>query len=80
MEEALKLGLALLGAGMSIGLGAIGPGVGIGYLVGKSVEGMARQPETAGMIRTTMFIGIAFCEALALYALVISFILMFAIG
>ncbi len=65
---------------MSIGLGAIGPGVGIGYLVGKSVEGMARQPETAGMIRTTMFIGIAFCEALALYALVISFILMFAIG
>lgn len=80
MEEALKLGLALLGAGISIGLGAIGPGIGIGYLVGKSVEGMARQPETAGMIRTTMFIGIAFCEALALYALVISFILMFAIG
>ena len=48
------------------GLGAIGPGIGIGYLVGQSVQAMARQPEAAGMVRTTMFLGIAFVEALAL--------------
>lgn len=68
--------LAWLGAGVAIGLGAIGPGVGIGMLVAKSVEAMARQPEAAGIVRTTMFIGIAFAEAIALYALVIAFILL----
>lgn len=67
--------VALLGAGLAIGLGAIGPGIGIGLLVAKSVEGMARQPEASGLIRTAMFIGLAFTEAIALYALVIAFIL-----
>lgn len=71
---------ALLAAGIGIGLGAIGPGIGVGFLVGKSVEGIARQPETAGAIQGVMFIGIAFTEAIALYALVISFILIFATG
>ncbi len=68
--------VGLLGAGLAIGLGAIGPGIGIGLIVAKSVEGMARQPEASGMIRTTMFIGMAFAEAIALYALVIAFILL----
>lgn len=67
--------LAWLAAGLAIGLGALGPAIGIGFLVGKSVEGIARQPEAAGPIRTSMFIGIAFAEAIALYALVIAFIL-----
>jgi F-type H+-transporting ATPase subunit c len=66
---------AALGAGFAYGLGAIGPGIGIGYLVGKSVEAMARQPEAAGMVRTTMFLGIAFTEALALFGFVLSFII-----
>jgi len=70
-------GLALLGAGFAIGFGAIGPGAGIGYLVGKSVEGIARQPEASGDIRTTMFIGIGVTEAVALYALVVSILLIF---
>ena len=52
------------------GLATIGPGIGIGMLVGKTVEGMARQPEMAGQLRTTMFLGIAFVEALALIGLV----------
>lgn len=68
-------GLAWLGAGLAIGLGALGPGIGIGLLVSKAVEGMARQPEAAGMIRTAMFIGIAFAEAIGLYAFVIAFLL-----
>ena len=68
---------AVLGAGLAIGAGAIGPGLGIGFLVGKSVEGIARQPEASGDIRTTMFIGIAFTEALAIFALVVGFIIKF---
>lgn len=69
--------MALLAAGISMGIGALGPGIGIGYLVGKSVEGIARQPEASGDIRTTMFIGIGVTEAVALYALVIAILLIF---
>jgi F-type H+-transporting ATPase subunit c len=69
---------AAIGAGFSYGLAAIGPGIGIGYLVGKSVEAMARQPEAAGMVRTTMFLGIAFTEALALIGFVVFILLKFA--
>ncbi len=71
----MEKGLAYLAAGLAIGLGAFGPGIGIGLLVAKSQEAMARQPEAGGMIRTAMFIGLAFAEAVALYALVIAFIL-----
>ena len=56
------------------GLAAIGPGIGIGIVAGKTVEGMARQPEMAGQLRTTMFLGIAFTEALALIGLVAGFV------
>mgnify|MGYP000497458974 CR=1 FL=1 len=42
------------------GLAAIGPGIGIGLIAGNAVQAMARQPEAAGMVRTTMFLGIAF--------------------
>ena len=64
-----------IGRGLVFGLGAIGPGIGIGYLVGKAVEAMARQPEAAGIVRTTMFLGIAFTEALALIGFVLTFII-----
>ena len=67
-----------IGAGFAYGLAAIGPGIGIGYLVGKAVEAMARQPEAAGMVRTTMFLGIAFTEALALIGFVVFILLKFA--
>ncbi len=69
-EDELKSGLASVG----YGLAAIGPGIGIGYLVGQSVQAMARQPEMAGNVRTTMFLGIAFAEALALIGFVGKFI------
>jgi F-type H+-transporting ATPase subunit c len=69
---------AAASAGFAYGLAAIGPGIGIGYLVGKSVEAMARQPEAAGMVRTTMFLGIAFTEALALIGFVVFILLKFA--
>lgn len=69
-------GLGPIGAGISIGFAALGTGIGMGYLVGTAVESMARQPEATGTITTNMFIGLAFIEALALYALVISFLVM----
>jgi F-type H+-transporting ATPase subunit c len=69
---------AATGAGFAYGLAAIGPGVGIGYVVGKAIEAMARQPEAAGMVRTTMFLGIAFTEALALIGFVVFILLKFA--
>lgn len=56
------------------GLAAVGPGIGLGILIGKTIEGMARQPEVAGQLRTTMFIGVAFVEVLALLGLVAGFI------
>ncbi len=56
------------------GLAAVGPGIGIGIVVGNAITAMARQPEAAGMVRTTMFLGIAFTEALALIGFVLFFI------
>jgi len=56
------------------GIAAIGPGLGIGFLVGKALEAMARQPEAANNVRTNMFIGIGFVEALALFGFVLAFI------
>ena len=61
-------------AGFAYGLAAIGPGIGIGYLV---VQAMARQPESAGQVQTTMFLGIAFTEALALIGFVVFILLKF---
>ncbi|KAA8724018.1 ATP synthase F0 subunit C [Corynebacterium spheniscorum] len=71
--EAAEVTYKGLGA-VGYGLAAIGPGIGIGIVAGKTVEGMARQPEMAGQLRTTMFLGIAFTEALALIAVVAGFL------
>ncbi len=76
-EDAISAQEAL-SSGFAYGLAAIGPALGIGYLVGQAVQAMARQPEAAGMIRTTMFLGIAFTEALALIGFVVFIRLKFA--
>ena len=70
--ELLK-GLTAVGRGIVYGGAAIGPGIGI--VVGNAITAMARQPESAGMARTTMFLGIAFTEALALFGFVLAFII-----
>lgn len=57
------------------GLAAIGPGIGLGIVIGKAIEGTARQPELAGQLRGTMFIGIALIEALALIGIATPFFL-----
>jgi F-type H+-transporting ATPase subunit c len=68
-------GVKAIGKGLVYGPAAIGPGIGIGILMGKSVEAMARQPEAAGIVRGTMFIGIGIIEALALFGFVLFFII-----
>ena len=75
-KEVLK-GLGAVGAGIAYGGAAIGPGIGIGIVVGNAITSMARQPESAGMVRTTMFLGIAFTEALALIGFVVFILLKF---
>ena len=60
-----------------MGAGAVGPGIGLGILLGKAYESMARKPEISGDIRTSMFIGIGVTEAVALYAFVVALILIF---
>jgi F-type H+-transporting ATPase subunit c len=67
----------ILGMGLAVGLGMIGPGIGIGIVVGKALEAIGRNPEASGSLQVTMFIGVAFTEALAIFALVIGFILKF---
>ena len=68
-------GLASVGRGLVYGLAAIGPGIGIGLVFSSAIQAMARQPETAGTTRTTMFLGFALIEALALFGFVLAFIL-----
>lgn len=68
--------LSALGAGLAFGLGAIGPAIGIGMIGSKTIESMARQPEMAGRLQTTMFIALALAEAVALLGFVLAFVLM----
>lgn len=64
--------------GIAAGVGVLGPGIGIGILVSKALEAIGRNPEASGTIQATMFIGIAFVEALAIFAIVIAFVIKFA--
>ncbi len=68
-------GFAYLGAGIGAGVAVLGAGQGIGKLVSSAIESLARQPEMAGGLRTTMIIGAALIEGIALFALVICIIL-----
>jgi F-type H+-transporting ATPase subunit c len=69
-----EAGLESLAHGLVYGLAAIGPGVGVGLVFASAIEASARQPEMAGQTRTTMFIGFALIEALALIGFVLAFI------
>lgn len=72
LEAVKALSMALV-----VGLGMIGPGLGLGILVSKALEAIGRNPEASGKIQATMFIGIAFTEALAIFAIVVGFIVKF---
>jgi len=65
-----------LAVALAIGISTIGPGLGQGIAAAKAFEGMARQPEAAGNIRTSMILALAFMEALTIYGLLIAFMIM----
>jgi F-type H+-transporting ATPase subunit c len=67
----------LLGAGLAIGLGLIGPGIGIGILGAAAMSAIGRNPEATGNIQTNMILGIAFAEALGIYGLVVAIMIGF---
>ena len=69
--------MKFLAAGLAMGLGALGPGIGIGILGGKAMEALGRNPEAAGAIQTNMILAIAFAEAIGIYALVVAILIGF---
>ena len=69
--------LTLIGAGLAAAGAAIGAGIGNALVISKMLEGMARQPELSGLLRTNMFIGVGLIEAVPIMAIVISFLLVF---
>ncbi len=77
MDQTIIKAAAALGAGLCMGLGAIGPAIGEGNAVGKALEGMARQPEAVGTLRTNMILGCAITESTGIYSLVIALLLLF---
>jgi len=66
-----------IGAALAIGFGSVAPGLAIGNLVGKAMEALGRNPEAQPVIQTNMILGIAFAEAIAIYALVVAIMIGF---
>jgi F-type H+-transporting ATPase subunit c len=77
MAEAIVTGCKYLGAGICMGLGAIGPGIGEGFVGGKACEGIAHNEEQANLLTRTMLIGQAVSESTGIYSLVIALLLMY---
>ena len=70
-------GVKALAAGIAMGLGALGPGLGIGLLASKAMEALGRNPEARAPIQQNMVLGLAFAEAIGIYSLVIAIIILF---
>ncbi len=79
MEQAIIRAACALGAGLCMGIGAIGPAIGEGNAVGKALEGMARQPESISQLRLNMLIGCGVAETTGIYSLVIAILLLFVV-
>ena len=77
METAIIKAACAIGAGLCMGIGAIGHALGEGNAVGKALEGMARQPEMANTLRTNMILGCAITESTGIYSLVVALVLLF---
>ncbi len=78
MENAIMVAGALIGAGLAAGLAAIGAGVGDGLVTGRFVEGITRQPEAKNTLFVNTLISVGLIEAMAIIAIVIAFIMLYA--
>ena len=72
--------MCALAAAICMGIGSIGPALGEGNAVSKALEGIARQPEAAGDLRSSMILGCAITETTGIYALLISFLILFTVN
>ena len=79
IEGDLVRAMALLGAGICMGFGAIGPGIGEGFAAGKACEGISKNPDKGDLITRTMLIGQAVSESTGIYSLVIALLLLFVV-
>jgi F-type H+-transporting ATPase subunit c len=75
----IRMAGAFIGAGICMGFGAIGPGVGEGYTAGRACEAVGRSPENAGLLTRTMLIGQAVAESTGIYSLVVSLLMLFVL-
>lgn len=78
IEGDISIGLKAVGAGLAM-IGVIGPGIGIGLLVQGALQAIGRNPDAAGLIQTNMILGVAFTEAVAIYAMVMALIIIFVL-
>ena len=78
-EEDNSIGLKAIAAGLAVGIAAAGGAVGMGIVAGKSTEGISRQPEAEGKIRTTMMLGLVFIETAIIYALLVVILIIFGL-
>jgi len=79
-QTAIVAAARYLGAGICMGIGAIGPGVGEGYAAGRACEGISRRPEESALLTRTMLIGQAVSETTGIYSLVVAIILIYGVG
>ena len=78
-EEDNSIGLKAVAAGLAVGIAAAGGAVGMGIVAGKSTEGISRQPEAEGKIRTTLMLGLVFIETAIIYALLVVILIIFVL-
>jgi F-type H+-transporting ATPase subunit c len=76
MELSIEAARALA-AGLAIGLGAVGPGIGVGLVALGAMQAIGRNPEASGLVQVNMILAIAFAEAIAIYALVVALVIVF---
>ena len=79
LANAIMIAGKAIGAGLCMGIGAIGPGVGEGTAVAHALDSKARQPEMTGTLRTNMILGCAIAETTGIYSLLIAFLILFAL-
>ena len=77
MEQSLQM-LSIIGAAITVSFGAIGPALGEGRAIAAAMDAIARQPESAGPLSRTLFVGLAMIETMAIYCLVIALLLLYA--
>jgi len=76
-NESTAQSMKFIAAAIAMGLGSLGPALGIGMLGGKAMEALGRNPEAAGAIQTNMILAVAFAEAIGIYALVVAILIGF---